>query len=126
MRILVVDDDVLGAETLAELLRAQGHDAQWAVNADGALARMGLGGFDVLVIDEFMPGLDGVSLIRKTRSLAGWQDVPIVLLTAAADVPFQAMAADLASLPPATALQKPRCLDEILEAIERLRAPNPT
>lgn len=122
MNALVVDDDAAGAEGLTTLLRARGYDADWAANAEGALARMHLGKFDALVIDEYMTGLDGLGLVRQMREQEAWRAVPVVILTAAADEPFAQIERDLLALGPACALRKPAGVEEVLAAIEGLKA----
>jgi len=69
-RVVVVDDDTDTLEMLSQLLRDQGADVV-AVDQPGAALATILGVMpDVLLIDIAMPGLDGVSLIRKLRSLS--------------------------------------------------------
>lgn len=120
MQILVVDDDALGAESLAALLRARGHDVEFAVAADGALARLRIHSFDALVVDHYLPDLDGLTIARRVRERPEWAAVPVILLTAAADAPFAEIAAELMTLRPARALRKPCDVGEVLAAIERL------
>ncbi len=78
VRVLVVDDDPIAAESLAEFLHAEGYQAATAFNAEEALAaleqsRTGLGGdgdarprpFGVVITDVSMPGMDGLELLRR-------------------------------------------------------------
>lgn len=106
-RILVIDDDGTGAESLAALLRHRGHEAMWTPSGEAALARLRVEQYDALVVDEYLPGIDGMSVIRQMRERQAWRDVPALLLTAAQDVPFAAMREELEGLQPAAALQKP-------------------
>ena len=73
-RILVVDDDPDGADSLAALLSLIGHDT--VVANDGLAALILADSFhpDVVVLDLGMPGLDGFAVaerLRKTPSGAG-------------------------------------------------------
>jgi CheY-like chemotaxis protein len=69
-RVVVIDDDVDTLEILGRLLRDHGAEVV-AVDHPGAALATILGVMpDVLLIDIAMPGLDGVSLIRKLRSLS--------------------------------------------------------
>jgi CheY-like chemotaxis protein len=69
-RVVVIDDDADTLEILGRLLRDQGADVV-AVDHPGAALATILGVIpDVLLVDIAMPGLDGVSLIRKLRSLS--------------------------------------------------------
>ena len=69
-RVVVIDDDTDTLEILGRLLRDHGADVV-AVDHPGAALATILGVMpDVLLVDIAMPGLDGVSLIRKLRSLS--------------------------------------------------------
>jgi CheY-like chemotaxis protein len=64
-RILIVDDEPEIAETLAEMLGAEGHTAETAENGSVALQRLVEGGFDAVISDLRMPILDGPGLYRE-------------------------------------------------------------
>lgn len=69
-RVVVIDDDTDTLEILSRLLRDHGADVV-AVDQPGAALATILGVMpDVLLVDIAMPGLDGVTLIRKLRSLS--------------------------------------------------------
>ena len=73
-RILVVDDDQDSAETLAELLTCQGHDARFALDGARALALAKEFLPDVVLLDIEMVGMSGnevARLLRLEPSLAG-------------------------------------------------------
>ncbi len=79
MRILVVDDEPLVAETLTLIFRRHGFDAATAYNADQALAAFRQVKPDLVLCDIDMPGRDGISLMTDlTRELP---DCPILILT---------------------------------------------
>jgi two-component system, chemotaxis family, CheB/CheR fusion protein len=66
-RILVVDDNVDAAETMAKLLRLRGHTV--VVVADGQSALETLSQFtpEVVLLDIGMPGMDGYEVARQLR-----------------------------------------------------------
>ena len=79
MRILVVDDEPLVAETLTLIFRRHGFDAATALNADQALTALRQVKPDLVLCDIDMPGRDGISLMADlTRELP---DCPILILT---------------------------------------------
>ena len=79
MRILIVDDDPLVAQTLTMIFRRHGFDAVTAYNADEALSRVRETAPDLVMCDIDMPGRDGISLMMDlTRELP---DCPILVLT---------------------------------------------
>lgn len=71
-RILIVDDDPVVADSLAEFLRAEGHRAVTALDAAEGLALLGGGGdgpdqagFGVVICDVSLPGMNGLELLRR-------------------------------------------------------------
>ncbi len=79
MRILVVDDEPLVAQTLGLIFRQSGFDAITVLSADQALVSFRESPPDLVLCDIDMPGRDGVSLMRDIgRELP---DCPILVLT---------------------------------------------
>ncbi len=68
LRILVVDDNVDGAETLAMLLELQGHVTRLAHSGTDALAAAGEFHPQVVFLDIGLPGLNGYQVARKLRA----------------------------------------------------------
>jgi len=68
MRILVVDDQADAADTLAELLRMQGHSVDVAYSPGEALQRSLDCAPDVAFLDLVMPGMDGWELAQALRA----------------------------------------------------------
>jgi CheY-like chemotaxis protein len=67
-RLLVVDDDPDVRLVTAEMLRASGYIAEVACDSDEALAILEEDtGFDALLVDYLMPGMDGMALVRHLR-----------------------------------------------------------
>ncbi|MGI4795700.1 MAG: PAS domain S-box protein [Janthinobacterium lividum] len=68
VRVLVVDDEDLVREVLAEGLEERGYATQRASSAGAALAMLDAGaGVDALLTDYAMPGMDGLTLIGEAR-----------------------------------------------------------
>ena len=67
-RVLVVDDSVDSAETIAELLRLWGHDVCIAHDGEEALRRAREILPDVVLLDIGLPGLDGYAVAAQLRS----------------------------------------------------------
>ena len=65
LRILVVDDEVEIAEILCEILGDAGHHVALAHGGEEALQRLADGGFDAVLTDLKMPGMDGPALYRQ-------------------------------------------------------------
>jgi CheY-like chemotaxis protein len=89
-RVVVIDDDTDTLEILGRLLRDEGADVVPVDHPGAALATI-LGVMpDVLLVDIAMPGLDGVSLIRKLRSLSPERGGRIPAATLSASSPDEA------------------------------------
>ena len=67
LKVLVVDDDPVAATLAAEVIGARGHDVEVRTSALGTTAYLMRGGFDVLVLDLEMPGLNGETLGQVAR-----------------------------------------------------------
>lgn len=67
-RLLVVDDDVDFADSVADLLRSEGHMVTVAYSGDAAVKLAREQSFDLVLLDMQMPGLDGV---RSLRAILG-------------------------------------------------------
>lgn len=83
--VLVVEDDALMAAALGRTLRALGLQVAQAANASEALRWLDAGGVPAVVMsDNRMPGMSGVSLLERIAQLA--PDALLVLHTGDADV----------------------------------------
>ncbi len=66
LSILVVDDNHDAADSLAEVLIAQGHEARAAYGGEEAIRLASDGAFDVALVDIGMPSVDGLEVARRT------------------------------------------------------------
>jgi CheY-like chemotaxis protein len=80
-RILVVDDNVDAAESLAVLLRLEGHEVRVACDGPAALAAAQADPPELVVLDLGMPRLDGFEVARRLREQPGSDGVLLVALT---------------------------------------------
>jgi two-component system KDP operon response regulator KdpE len=78
-RALVVDDDAALARALAINLRARGFEVTVAGNGRDALDAVAKVRPEVVVLDLGLPDLDGLDVLRGIR---GWNEVPVVVLSA--------------------------------------------
>ena len=80
-RILVADDDLDGAETLAIVLRVAGHDVQIAHDGPSTLRIAADFQPDVVFLDVGMPGMDGFETARQLRQSVQFDKAVLVALT---------------------------------------------
>jgi two-component system, OmpR family, response regulator len=83
VRVLLIDDDARLAELLVGYLGPQGVTLVHAGGGQAGLAALAGGGFDAVLLDVMMPGLDGLGVLRKLRD-AGHR-IPVIMLTARGD-----------------------------------------
>ena len=117
MIVLLVDDDGLHRNALAELLGARGYAVRACATAAEALAELHRRRPAVLLLDLVMPGMDGEALLARMRD-EGIADVPVILTTA--------MPGDLGGMPlPVRVLRKPFTVEELQEAVAAVVAAVP-
>jgi DNA-binding response OmpR family regulator len=113
--ILLVEDNQLVAEAVKETLEAQG----WRVEscADGCVALLLIQSdrrYDVLLLDNELPNVNGLELARRARELPRREVTPIIMLSASEGV-REALLAGVN-----TFLRKPQDIGQIVETIRRL------
>jgi DNA-binding response OmpR family regulator len=80
MRLLLVEDDVRLAETLAEALTDQRYVVDIATDGEAAWCQVKLLEYDLILLDVMLPELDGISLCHRLRTHG--YNLPILMLTA--------------------------------------------
>lgn len=84
MHILIIEDDAETAAYLATGLHESGHEAEHAATGPEGLERAQSSDYDALIVDRMLPGLDGLSLVRRLREAGN--ATPVLFLTALAEV----------------------------------------
>ena len=80
-RVLVVDDDPILLEVMAEELKMAGFDVVHAENGETGCDFIGRESFNLAVIDISMPKLDGFDLLRHIRQHPRSVDLPVIVAT---------------------------------------------
>jgi DNA-binding NtrC family response regulator len=115
--ILLVDDETKILNALASAVRADGHEVVAVTNPREAQRLLAQRLFDVLVIDNLMPELSGLDLIRELSTSTSPAEIPqIVMMTAHATVESAIEAMRLGAF---DYLQKPFEIDELLVVVNR-------
>jgi DNA-binding NtrC family response regulator len=114
-RILVVDDEPLIRDTLAEYLQGEGFVVRACASGEEALEAARQHPFDIALCDVNLPGIDGIELLQRLLQVNA--ETFVLLITAYATVEnaveaFQRGAQDY--------LMKPIILDEVLGKVRRL------
>jgi len=116
-RVLVVDDDLAIRTTFADILSGEGYDVTAAPDGSEAMRLAAGQPFDVVLLDLFMPGMDGLTVLPLLRALAPATSVVIVSAFVEPD-----RAAEAFRLGAAAVLVKPPNVDELLACFRGLTA----
>ncbi|HZM84804.1 MAG TPA: response regulator transcription factor [Candidatus Limnocylindrales bacterium] len=84
MRVLVVEDERLLAEAIAEWLREDAHAVDVALDGDAALQRLGVNDYDVVILDRDLPRVHGDDVCRSL--VEAQSPARVLMLTAAAEI----------------------------------------
>ncbi len=84
MKILVVEDEPGTARVLQETMAALGWQAELLTRGDDAVNRINTAAFDAVIMDIMLPGCDGLTAVRRLRSMNN--STPVLLLSARGDV----------------------------------------
>ena len=92
--ILVVEDDIPSAKLLMLLLRAEGHDVQWAVSAEDALARLAELRPRAIILDLMLPLMSGLVLAKRLKQDPETRDIVLFGVSAFDGSVLERMALD--------------------------------
>ena len=83
-RILIADDDAEFRQLLAAMLRPLGHVIDTAADGGEALAKLS-SETDLLLLDLLMPGVDGMTVMRRLHADPAFSDLPVIVVTGTGD-----------------------------------------
>ena len=115
-RVLVVDDDNLSREFLAEATEALGLKVDTAIDGKQALERLGAQDYDLVLTDLRMPGMDGIELVQAMKLRHA--EVPAVIVTAHGTIEATVQAMRLGAR---DFLVKPVSPDAVRLVVERIQ-----
>jgi len=114
-RILVVDDEADIRRLLQEILSEEGHDVEVAADAAQARASRASRAPDLVLLDIWMPGTDGISLLREWSNDAR-NDCPVVMMSGHGTVETAVEATRLGAF---DYIEKPLSLAKLLPTVKR-------
>lgn len=112
-KVLVVDDEVEFASTLAERLQLRGYDAKAVYCAEDTFAAVKSDPPDVILLDLKMPGMGGIEILMTVRTFAS--DIYVILLTGHMDVEKEIEGVKLDNF---DYIMKPVDIKELIQKIE--------
>ncbi len=117
LRIFVVDDHRDVAEGLADVLRMHGHEVEVAFNGEQAIRTFREKDFDIAFMDVMMPGMNGVESFLEIRKIKPAAKVFMMTGYSVEQLLDQAVEKGAYGV-----LHKPVAMEDVLEAIERVKS----
>jgi CheY-like chemotaxis protein len=115
--VLVVEDEAIPRFLLTAMLSDEGFDVRAAANGREALLMLALWQPGLILLDLQMPVMDGPSFCAEQRRSPSLVDIPVLLVSAAIDLKWQA-----ARLEAAGSLAKPYDVDELIQTVTQILA----
>ena len=112
--IHVIDDEPIIHEVLGELLTSEGYTIELSSNGEEALKKQPEFEFDLTLLDLLMPGMDGITVLKKLKKID--PNAVIIIITAYASVESAIEAMKIGAF---DYIQKPFKHDELLLTIQR-------
>jgi DNA-binding NtrC family response regulator len=122
-QILVVDDEIGIRELLSEILTDEGYDVKPAENAACARALRDQGRPDLVLLDIWMPDMDGITLLKEWVA-AGQLTMPVIMMSGHGTIETAVEATRIGAM---DFLEKPIGMQKLLAAVKRAleRHPKP-
>jgi two-component system chemotaxis response regulator CheY len=79
--ILTVDDSKITRDLVRHTLESKGYLVSEAVDGADGLSKAKANTFSIIITDQNMPNMEGITMIRILRALPSYKTVPILLLT---------------------------------------------
>jgi DNA-binding NtrC family response regulator len=120
--ILVVDDEVGIRALLSEILTDEGHQVELAENAASARAARDRARTDLVLLDIWMPDVDGISLLKEWGA-ASQLTMPVIMMSGHGTIDTAVEATKYGAI---AFLEKPITLQKLLRSVEQgLARPQP-
>ncbi|EHR69763.1 response regulator with CheY-like receiver, AAA-type ATPase, and DNA-binding domains [Burkholderiales bacterium JOSHI_001] len=116
--ILVVDDELGIRGLLSEILSDEGHTVELAEDASQARAARERGRPDLVLLDIWMPDVDGITLLKEWSS-AGQLNMPVIMMSGHGTIDTAVEATKFGA---SAFLEKPITLQKLLRAVEQALA----
>ena len=84
-RILIVDDMLISREAVSRILSGHGYETIQAMNGAEALALLKKNKVDLIMLDQMMPEVDGLTFLAGIRRFPKWKHLPVIMFTGVKD-----------------------------------------
>jgi CheY-like chemotaxis protein len=116
VRILLADDEPDILMLYGDMLQGNGHEVVKAENGREVLEELAGGGFDLLVLDLFMPEIDGFRALKQLRDRG--DEVPVIVMTG--HFPDEVVNKGIQNSGVSEVLRKPVMISALLNAVNRV------
>ncbi len=93
--VIVVDDEPQQLKMTARILERDGYNVVACSSGEEALEQIGARDVDLVLLDNQMPGLSGLEVLAKTRSLKRFERLPVLMVTGDVEPEDQVVALDM-------------------------------
>jgi len=80
-KILLIDDEEIIARMYEKSLAAEGLNPVVAIGGTEGLAKAKQGGWDLILLDILMPGMNGIEVLEALKADETTKDIPVVMMT---------------------------------------------
>ncbi len=112
--ILIVDDDANVRDSIGGVLRDEGFQVETAGNGSEAISKLGATDPRLVLLDVWMPEMDGIQLLQELRSARS--DLPVIVVSGHGNVETAVKATKLGAV---DFIEKPFSIDGLLGSIRR-------
>ena len=113
--VLIVDDVIENIQVAMNILKEENYNFSFAKTGEDALALLKKNYFDLVLLDIMMPGIDGYEVCRRIQNDPRVSDIPVIFLTAKADIDSMARGFEVGGVDYIT---KPFYADELLARVK--------
>src|SRR3954465_1017783 len=115
-KILIIDDEPGIGSTLAGILADEGHRAVTCESGEEAIAQFAREEFDLIILDLWLPGMDGMQVLQRFRNAGG---PPVIVISGHGNIDTAVRATRLGAY---DFLEKPLSLERVLLTVNHALA----
>jgi two-component system nitrogen regulation response regulator NtrX len=112
-RILIVDDEKGILTSLSNILQDEQYATEVAEDGEGALRLLETDGFDLVLLDIWLPGIDGIETLKRIKELRS--NVPVIMISGHGTIEMAVAATKLGAY---DFIEKPLSLDKVILSVQ--------
>src|SRR3989304_9178255 len=112
--ILIVDDEESIRTSLSGVLKDEGYRISTVVNGEDAIDKVKSDSFDVMLLDIWLPGMDGMEALKQIKVLK--PELPVIMISGHGNIETAVKCTKLGAY---DFIEKPLSIEKVLLSIER-------